>query len=332
MSLTLSFYTQCLGSYPLAEALDIAKSMGLNGAEVNVGGFVPSPHAHVDLLLSSQTARDEYLGIFADKGMKLAGLNANGNPVNPLPDVGPKHDYDLKRAIKLAGLLGVNEVVTMSGAPGSDSSARYPSWVVNPWDGVYGEVLEYQLDVLADYWKEMDQRAGDAGVKIAWELHPHNTIFTPHGFLDFVERTGVRNIGVNLDPSHLMWQQMDILACIDLLGKHILHVHAKDTKIESGVATKGVLDTGFGHWPENEDDRYPSAMAHWCQVWPQDPAWRFVYLGGGNDVSFWTQFCRAVAAINPDMNVSVEHEDNQYDMIKGLEMSAQTLIEAAKGL
>ncbi|MCU9970595.1 sugar phosphate isomerase/epimerase family protein [Mobiluncus mulieris] len=332
MSLTLSFYSQCLGAYPLAQALDIAKGMGLNGAEVNVGGFVPSPHAHVDLLLSSKAAREDYLGIFAEKGMKLAGLNANGNPLSPLPDVGPKHDYDLKRAIKLAGLLGVGEVVTMSGAPGSDSEAKYPSWVINPWDGVYGEILEYQESVVDKYWIEVDKRAGDAGVKIAWELHPHNTIFTPHNFMRFLKRTGGKHIGVNMDPSHLMWQHMDILECLDFLGKHILHVHAKDTKIEKGCATKGVLDTEFVHWPENEDERYPSAMNHWCQVWPENPAWRFVYVGGGHDLDFWTIFCQKISKINSDMNVSIEHEDVKYGTVEGLEMSAKTLVEAAKGL
>ncbi|OKL53346.1 sugar phosphate isomerase [Bowdeniella nasicola] len=330
MALTLGAYTACLANYPLAEALDILKSNGLTGAEVNVGGFVPSLHCHVDLLISSQAAREDYLGLFADKGMTLVGLNTSGNPLNPLPDIGPRHTYDLKRAIELAGKLGVREIVCMSGALGSDPQALYPSWVVNPWDGVYGEVLDYQLSVLEPFWREMDARASEAGVKLAWELHPHNTIFTPHGFMKFIDKTKLENVAVNMDPSHFMWQGIDIFACIDLLGEHIYHVHAKDTAIEPGVATKGVLDTSFGRPPENEADRYPSGMAHWCQVWPQDPAWRFVHVGAGHDLAWWTTFVEKIAAIDPNMNIAIEHEDGAYSQLEGLAKGAEVLIEAAK--
>ena len=92
--------------------------------EVNTGGFIPSPHCHVDALLASAQARRGYLAGFSARDMELTGLNCNGNPLNPLPGVGPKHDDDLRRTIELAGLLGVRTVVTMSGTPGSDPVAR----------------------------------------------------------------------------------------------------------------------------------------------------------------------------------------------------------------
>ena len=53
----------------------------------------------------------------------------------------------------------------MSGTPGSDPDANYPSWVVNPWDGVYMDVLDYQWDVATKFWTEIDAlaRANDTG-------------------------------------------------------------------------------------------------------------------------------------------------------------------------
>jgi sugar phosphate isomerase/epimerase len=102
MALKLGAYTTCLHDRTLTEALDILKENGLTSVEVNTGGFVPSPHCPVDLLLSSATAREEYLATFADRGMELTGLNCNGNPLNPLPGVGPKHADDLRRTIRLA--------------------------------------------------------------------------------------------------------------------------------------------------------------------------------------------------------------------------------------
>jgi len=328
--MNLGAYTACLSNCTLEEALDILKENGLTGAEVNVGGFVPSPHCPVDLLLASPTAREDYLGEFRQRGMNLTGLNTSGNVLSPLPDVGPRHAYDLRRAIKLAGLLGVGEIVCMSGTPGSDPDSSYPSWVVNPWDGVYLEVLEYQKSVVDPFWKEMDRRAQDAGVRIALELHPHNVVFTPVGYADFAERTGVHNVGVNLDPSHLMWQGMDVFQSIRFLGKRIFHVHAKDTKILPGIGVRGVLDTSFRRPPLDEDSRTPSGMAHWLSQWPADPAWRFVGVGNGHDVGWWSQFLREILEIDPEMNINIEHEDVEYSALEGLRISAENLLKAAR--
>ena len=93
MSMNIGAYTACLHNYDFAEALGILKTNGLTGAEVNVGGFIPSPHCPVDTLMASQTAREDYLGIFEDKEMRLAGLNTSDNPLSPLPDVGLRHAY-----------------------------------------------------------------------------------------------------------------------------------------------------------------------------------------------------------------------------------------------
>lgn len=329
MAMNLGAYTACLHNFTLSEALDHLKSFGLTGAEVNVGGFIPSPHCPVDLLIGSKTAREDYLGIFEEKGMRLAGLNTSGNVADPLPDVGPRHTYDLKRAIELAGKLGVGEIVCMSGLPGTDPAAKYPAWVVNPWNGEQLEVLEYQYGVLEKFWKEMDKRAQDAGVKLAWELHPTNTVFTPTQFLQFEERVGgFKNIGVNMDPSHLMWQGMDIMKSIELLGDKIFHVHAKDTKIEPGVATRGVLDPSFGPVPEGESARTPVGMDHYCSSWPTDPAWRFVAIGEGHDVPWWSEFLAAIAKIDPEMNINIEHEDAAYDQLEGIRLGAENLIAA----
>ena len=55
----------------------------------------------------------------------------------------------------------------MSGTPGSDPDAKYPSWVVNPWDGVYMDVLDYQWSVAAEFWREIDELAQASDVRIA---------------------------------------------------------------------------------------------------------------------------------------------------------------------
>jgi len=245
MALKLGAYTACLHDRPLAEALEVLKGNGLTSVEVNTGGFIPSPHCHVDLLLSSEQARADYLGEFSSRGMELTGLNCNGNPLNPLPGVGPKHADDMRRSIELAGALGINNIVCMSGTPGSDPDAKYPSWVVNPWDGVYMDVLDYQWDVAAKFWTEIDGLARANNTRMAIEMHPHNLVFSPVTLKKLCDMVGAGNVGAEMDPSHLMWQGMDIVACIRWLGPLVFHAAAKDAAITPGVDIRGVLDTSF---------------------------------------------------------------------------------------
>jgi sugar phosphate isomerase/epimerase len=329
MTLKLGAYTACLHDRPLEAALEVLGSNGLTSVEVNTGGFIPSPHCHVDLLLSSARARRDYLALFAARGLELTGLNCNGNPLNPLPGVGPKHADDLRRTIELASLLGVPNVVTMSGTPGSDPGARYPSWVVNPWDGVYMDVLDYQWDVAAEFWTGIDALARARGVRVAIEMHPHNLVFSPVTLRKLVDLTGAASIGAEMDPSHLMWQGMDVVACIRWLGPLVFHAAAKDAMITSGVAIRGVLDTSFERVPADADGKVPTGYGFWCNAWPQDPAWRFVAVGIGHDVPYWTGFLSALAEIDPDMAVNIEHEDASYTRLDGLALAAGNLRAAA---
>jgi sugar phosphate isomerase/epimerase len=76
MAFNIGAYTACLHDHRLGEALQILKDDGLTGVEVNVGGFIPSPHCPVDLLLSSAAARDDYLGQFEAAGVRLLAAAA----------------------------------------------------------------------------------------------------------------------------------------------------------------------------------------------------------------------------------------------------------------
>lgn len=329
---TYGAYTACLQDRSLEEVLDILAANGLTGAEVNVGGFIPNPHAHVDLLLANAGARQRYLDLFASRGMTLSGLNCSGNPLSPLPGVGPKHAEDVRKGIDLAAALGVNEIVTMSGCPGSDPDARYPSWVVNPWNGVDLDVLDYQWSVMVPFWQEIDAYAADRGVKVCWELHPHNVVFNVPTFLRFVEEAQTTNIMVNMDPSHLFWQQMEPIEAVRRLGNHIGHVHAKDTRIFPGAAYRGVLDTSFTRVAADDPGKVPTGIGHWCAAWPQDPPWRFVAVGNGHDVDYWADFLRALREVNPNLNINIEHEDGSLTQEEGLAVSAATLLAAAAKL
>jgi len=325
----LGAYTACLHDRSLSETLKILKELGLTGAEINAGGFVPAPHLPIQQLQLGHGAVEAYLRLFDQAGITLTGLNVNGNPLDPDPEVGPQHAADLRQAIEVAALLGVKRVVAMSGLPGSDASARYPAWVVNPWSSQHLDMLDYQWkEVVIPFWTDIQARARDADVKVCIEMHPHNVVFNPGSLERLVTDVNATHVGAELDPSHLFWQGIDPVAAVGRLGGLVYHAAAKDTRInEANGKIFGVLDDRFRRVPP-EDNPVSIGGRNVMNRWPEDAAWNFVAVGRGHDQAFWADFLRALAAVDPDMAVNIEHEDAELDQLEGLRQAADNLIAA----
>jgi len=326
----LGAYTACLHDRSLDETLKILGELGLTSAEINTGGFIAAPHIPIDDILASTAAAEDYLGRYAQAGITLTGLNVNGNPLNPDPEVGPKHAADLHRSIEVAAALGVKRVVTMSGLPGSDARATAANWVVNPWDSQFLDILDYQWnEVAVPFWKDIQARAAAADVKVAIEMHPHNIVFNPATLQRLVEQTNATHIGAEMDPSHLFWQGIDPVAAVKHLGDLVFHAAAKDTRINpDNIKLYGVLDDRFTRVPA---DRSPLNLGgrNVLNDWPQSPSWQFVAVGRGHGVEdFWVPFLRALHDVDPEMAVNIEHEDAELDQVEGLRLAAENLIAA----
>ncbi|WP_102157281.1 sugar phosphate isomerase/epimerase family protein [Zhihengliuella halotolerans] len=329
----LGVYNAILHDRPLPEALKVIADLGLTGIEINTGGFLPPVHVPtMDQILTSDAARDDYLAVFEGTGVSIAGLNCNGNPLHPKREIGEKHAEDIRRSIRLAHRLGQDRVVTMSGLPGGEPGATVPNWIVNAWNSAALDVLDYQWGIVADFWKETDRLAADHGVKVALELHPQNVVFNTADVRKLIELTGATNVGVELDASHLFWQQMDPVAVVRELGPLIFHAAAKDVRINAEhAALYGVLDNSFRRLSPDEE-RTNLGGTEWANEWPKDSAWDFVALGRGHDTAFWAEFLRALQEVDPEMACNIEHEDVELGRIEGLEVAADVLKEAAASL
>jgi sugar phosphate isomerase/epimerase len=327
----LGVYNAILHDRSLPEALQVIADLGLTGIEINTGGFLPAVHVpDMDDILESDAARDDYLGIFEGTGVSIAGLNCNGNPLHPKRVIGAKHAEDVRRSIRLAARLGQDRVVTMSGLPGGEPGATVPNWVVNAWNSAALDVLDHQWGIVADFWRETDRMAADHGVKVALELHPQNVVFNTADVYRLIELTGATHVGVELDASHLFWQQMDPVAVVRELGPLVFHAAAKDVRINrENAALYGVLDNSFRRLSP-EEDRTNLGGDEWANEWPKDSAWDFVALGRGHDTAYWAQFLTALHEVDPDMAVNIEHEDVSLGRIEGLEVAAGVLREAAR--
>ena len=324
----LGLYDAIVLDRPLPEVIALTAELGLTGIELNTGGFQPAAHVpNMDDILASDAARDDFLGLFEGTGVEIAGLNCNGNPLHPVAAFATKHADDIRRSIRLAERLGQTRVVTMSGLPGGEPGATRINWVVNAWMSGALDILDYQWSVLTDFWRETDRLAADHGVKVALELHPQNVVFNTASVHKLLDLTRASNLGVELDASHLFWQQMDPVAVVRELGPLILHAAAKDVRINEVVALYGVLDNRFRRLTV-EEKRQNLGGDEWVNEKTLPSSWDFVALGKGHPTAYWTEFLRALNEVDPTMWINIEHEDEELGAVEGLRVAAAVLTEA----
>ena len=106
-------------------------------------------------------------------------------------------------------------------------------------------------------WPDIIAHARDNGVKLAFENCPmifsydewpggHNIAYSPYIWRRILEAWG-GDVGMNYDPSHLVWQMIDQARFIREFGPHMLHVHAKDVMIDrDGLYERGIMSAGMG--------------------------------------------------------------------------------------
>src|SRR5262249_51280813 len=92
----------------------------LRDLEIGTGGYSPAAHCRLDELLADGVERSRFVGGLSARGFRLAALNVSGNPVEV-----ERHDADLRATIELAGQLGVDRVVCMSGGPAAFSAGGW---------------------------------------------------------------------------------------------------------------------------------------------------------------------------------------------------------------
>jgi sugar phosphate isomerase/epimerase len=297
----LGMYTDSLADLERSAVLDIAVEIGATAIEIATGGQSSAPHLDRRKLLSSPEARGRLLDEVASRGLHLAALNCSAWLLHPRRAA--EQRAIVEDTFRLAGLLGVGTVVTMSGCPGDGPSTTTVSWPVYPWPDELLDLHRRQWDEMVALWLELAPAARDAGVRVALELHPVQLVYNTPTLLEL--RTAVGDVvGANMDPSHLFWQQMDPLAVIAALGPAVHHVHLKDTAPEPAqMALAGVLDL-------RSFDR------------PEGRAWNFRTVGRGHDRAFWAAFVEALAAAGYDGSLSIEHEDRSEDPRVGVAESA----------
>jgi sugar phosphate isomerase/epimerase len=170
-------------------------------------------------------------------GVDLSGLGYYPNPLDPDPAVRSFVISHLRKVISAAPRLNVRVVNTFIGRdPAKQAEDNWP--------------------LVADLWPDIVRHAEAEGVNLGIENCPmlskeewpggKNLAVSPAFWHALFALLPSPHLGLNFDPSHLVWQHIDYVRCIREFGKHIVHVHAKDTRIDvDRLYATGILGTGW---------------------------------------------------------------------------------------
>ena len=196
---------------------------------------------------------------------------------------------EMKLTARLAQRLGVDTVVGFTGSSVWQYVAMFPP--------VPAALIEAGYQDFADRWNPILDVFDECGVRFAHEVHPSEIAYDYWSTARTLEAIGHRPaFGLNWDPSHFMWQQIDPVAFISDFADRIYHVDCKDTKMRMGGGRNGILSS---HLPWGDPRR----------------GWDFVSAGRG-DVP-WEESFRALTAIGYTGPISVEWEDAGMDRLRG---------------
>jgi sugar phosphate isomerase/epimerase len=225
----LGFVSAIVPELSLPEVLQLAADEGFSCVELMCWPrgkaerrYAGVTHIDVDGLDASSSAR--ILEQTAAAGVAISGLGYYPNLLTPDQAEAQACLEHLKQVIAAARLLGVGVVNTFIGRDWTRSV-----------DDNWPRFLEI--------WRPLIQLAESHSVRIAIENCPmlysrdewpggKNLAYCPAIWRRMFEDIPSSYFGLNYDPSHLIWQQIDCVQPLNEFRDRIFHVHAKDAKIE----------------------------------------------------------------------------------------------------
>lgn len=303
----VTLFTGQWADLPFEEVARLASSWGYDGLEICTWGD------HLDLKRAEedpgylQTRRDildKYnLNVYAIS-THLSGQAVCDNPIDfrheaILRDymwgdgdgegVRQRAAEEQKRAARVARKLGVDTVVGFTGSSIWQYVAMFPP--------VPESVIDAGYEDFAKRWNPILDVFDAEGVRFAHEVHPSEIAYDYYTTVKTLEAIDHRPaFGLNWDPSHMMWQNLDPVAFILDFADRIYHVDCKDTRMRLGNGRRGVMGS---HLPWSHMQR----------------GWDFVSTGHG-DVP-WEDSFRALEFIGYKGPISVEWEDAGMDRLRG---------------
>jgi sugar phosphate isomerase/epimerase len=280
----LGFVSAILPEQSLEEVFKYASAIGYDCVEVMCWPFGKAKRryagvTHIDV---TNFGAEQAAEIHALSDKYRVSISALGYYPNPLvADVDEAQVYidHLRAVIDAAAILGLDRVNTFIGRdPKKSVEDNWPRFL--------------------EVWKPLVGHAEARGVKIGIENCPmlftndewpggKNLATTPAIWRKMFADLDSDHIGLNYDPSHLIWQHMDYLAPMRDFSDRLFHVHAKDVRVDQHKLNEHGIMAPPNLWHE-----------------PKLPGM------GGVD---WGQFFSILTSAGYDGPVCVEVEDRAYE-------------------
>ena len=195
---------------------------------------------------------------------------------------------EMKDTARAAAKLGVKVVVGFTGSSIWHTLAMFPPVPPSMIDAGYKD--------FADRWNPILDVFDEVGVKFAHEVHPSEIAYDYWTTVRTMEAIGHRPaFGLNFDPSHFVWQDLDPVGFLSDFRDRIYHVDCKES-VKQLNGRNGRLGS---HLPWADPRR----------------GWDFVSVGHG-DVP-WEACFRMLNTIGYEGPISVEWEDAGMDRLIG---------------
>ncbi|HSF45532.1 MAG TPA: sugar phosphate isomerase/epimerase family protein, partial [Chitinophagaceae bacterium] len=244
---------------------------------------------HIDVDKLDDEEIDHIHTLLQKHNVYVSGLGYYPNPLDPEVEKREFYLDHIKKVIRAAAKLGVPVVNTFVG--------RHPA-----------KNMKENIELFAHYWPPVISYAESQQVKIAIENCPmlftydewpggKNMAINPVVWEQMFSLIGSDYFGLNYDPSHMIWQQMDYLKPLNDFSDKLFHIHLKDAKLYRDKLDRvGILATPLEyHSPK---------------------------LPGLGDVD-WRAFLAGVKESGYTGPVVIEFEDKDYehsyeDIVKGM--------------
>jgi sugar phosphate isomerase/epimerase len=292
---------------PIETAVAEAHRLGLRHMEVGAAGYLGGVHCNPVKLIEDRQAFDRFKALFEEHDVAISALAVHGEPLHGDPAISGPYDRDLRAAIELASRLGVKTLTLLAGLPPATENDTEPNWIAYPYPPRNIDRIEWQWNErLVPYWQTRARIAEDSGVRFAFEIHPGDMCYQPSRLMRLRSEVGPV-VGANLDPSHLIWQGMDLPSVVHYLGDAIYNMHAKESEVNSRVARiDGIIET-----------------RDWVRA--QDRGWNFRTAGYSKSQLWWRELISALQVIGFQGVLAYEHEDVLIDPLEGLEKGIEFL-------
>jgi len=280
----LGFVSAILPDLDVPQVFDFAKKQHYSCVEIMCWplGRAKRRYAgitHIDVNKTNAEDISNVKQLQEKSGVSISALGYYPNPLTP--DLSESNLYveHIKKVIVAAAKFEIGTVNTFIG---------------RDWKKTIDENWPRFLDV----WKPLIALAEDHGIKVGIENCPmsftvdewpggKNLASTPAIWRRMFEDIPSDSFGLNFDPSHFIWQQMDYAKAMKEFGHKLFHVHAKDVKIKK----EALNEVGIMAFPLE---------------------YHIPKLPGLGDVN-WDMFFSTLSEIDYEGPVCVEVEDRDYE-------------------